>query len=135
MAADETGNTLENAINSERFIRFAPNLVPGIYSSPERDLPSRKPEIRNPGWPPAAILNFTKTLITFEPFVRFSPNSTWSFILMLPRLRNGKNVIFQNAKWPQLKFWAADISRFMPFSTLQFIPIEKITYVPTRRSA
>ena len=70
MAADETGNRFENVITSERFIRFAPNLVSGIYSSLERGLKSQKPEICNPRWPPAAILKFTKTLITFEPFIR-----------------------------------------------------------------
>jgi hypothetical protein len=34
-------------------------------------------EISKTKWPPSAILDFTKTLITFEPFVRFSPNFVW----------------------------------------------------------
>ena len=84
MAADETGNRLKNVITSERFIRFAPNLVSGIYSSYERGLQSQKPEIHNPRWPPAAILNFTKTLITFEPFVRIWPNLAWRFVFTSP---------------------------------------------------
>ena len=47
-------------------------------------------EIWKTKWPPAAILDFTKTLITFEPFVRFSPNLAWSFILTPPRQRRGQ---------------------------------------------
>jgi hypothetical protein len=59
MAVDETGNTLKNAVTSEWFIRFTPNLVSSIYSSPERGMQGQKPEIHNPRWPPAAMLNFT----------------------------------------------------------------------------
>jgi hypothetical protein len=98
MAADETGNTLKNAITSERFIRFAPNLVFSNYSSPRRDLQSQKTEIHNPRWPPAAILDFTKTLITFEPFVGFSPNLAWSFVLTPPRHRKGQKCHFTKSK-------------------------------------
>jgi hypothetical protein len=48
-------------------------------------------------WPPAAILDFTKTLITFEPFVRFSPNLAWSFVLTPPRQRMGQKYIFSKS--------------------------------------
>jgi len=98
MAADETGNTFKNGITSERFSRFAPNLVCSIYASRERCQPSRKPEIRNTRWPPAAILDFTRTLITFEPLVRLSPNLVCSFVLAPPRHRRGQKCHFSKSK-------------------------------------
>jgi hypothetical protein len=43
-------------------------------------------------------LNFTKTLITFEPFIRLSPNLARSFITTLPRHRRGQRCHFSKSK-------------------------------------
>ena len=129
MAANETGNRLRNGITSERFIRFAPNLVSNIYSSSKRDLWSQKPEILDPRWQPAAILNFAKTFITFEPFIRFLPNLAWIFVQTLPRHGRVKDGICQNPTWPpvkNLKFTINGITsewfiRFAPNFTLGIV--------------
>ena len=55
-------------------------------------------EIWKTRWPPAAILKFTKTLISPEPLVRFSPNLVWSFVSTPPRQRNCQNRHFEKSK-------------------------------------
>jgi hypothetical protein len=137
MAADETGNKFKNGITSKRFSRFAPNLVYSIYASRERRQPSRKPEIRNPRWPPAVILNFTRTLITFEPLVRLSPNLVWSFALTPPRHLKCQKCHFSKPNNEIANFVCRRIARFMPFSTMQFqfvLVAVIITPVPMRCS-
>ena len=137
MAADETGNTFKNVITSKRFSRFAPNLVYSIYASRERGQPSRKPEIRNPRWPPAVILNFTRTLITFEPLVRLSPNLVWSFALTPPKHLKGQKCHFSKPNNEIANFVCRCIDRFMPFSTMQFVIVAiiiTVTPVPMRCS-
>ena len=131
MAADETGNTLKNAVTSEWFIRFTPNLVSSIYSSPERGQRGLKPEILNPRWPPAANLKFTKTLITFESSVRFSPNLTWSFIWTSPRQSYVKTCHISKSDDENANFGCRRIFRFMPFST---VPVASITSEPPTSS-
>jgi hypothetical protein len=43
-------------------------------------------------------LKFTKTLITFEPFIRLAPNLARSFISTLPRHRRGQKCHFPKSK-------------------------------------
>jgi hypothetical protein len=135
MAANETGNRFKNGITSKRFSRFTPNLVYSIYASRERRQPSRKPEIHNPRWPPAAILNFTRTLITFEPLVRLSPNLVWSFALTSSGHLKGQKCHFSKPNNEIANFVCRRIARFMPFSTMQFVLVAVIiTPLPMRCS-
>ena len=46
----------------------------------------------------AAILKFTKSLITPEPLVRFSPNLAWRFVLTPSRQRKYQNRHFSKSK-------------------------------------
>ena len=55
-------------------------------------------EIWKARWPPAAILKFTETWVTPEPFVQFSPNLARSFVLTPPWHRKYQNRHFSKSK-------------------------------------